>query len=192
MRNRNISVEFSGAFCFAAALYVLLLPMPWLLAGLMAAIFHELCHYGMIRLCGGQVSELRIGAGGAVMETDLLSSGKECLCALAGPVGGVLLVLAGRWIPRIAVCAAAQTVFNLLPLFPLDGGRAIRSLLKIFIPERCALIICHIAELSCIFFVMIMSLRVFLDRWGIWYPMLVVLLLLVRFGKIKIPCKPAR
>lgn len=192
MRNRNISVEFSGSFCLAAAFFILLLPAQWLLAGLAAATFHELCHYGMIRLCGGQVSELRIGGGGAVMVTDPLSSGKECLCALAGPAGGVLLLLAGRWIPRIAVCAAVQSVFNLLPLFPLDGGRAFRCFMEMLFSKRCAMKICEGVEFLCLLLMLILALNVLLTRRGSWCRMIVPLLLLVRVGKIKIPCKPAQ
>lgn len=190
MKRRNLSLELSSSFCIFSAFLILLIPIEWLLAAAAAATIHELCHYGMIRLCGGEVSELHIGGGGAVMEAGLLTRGRECLCALAGPAGGLLLLLGARWIPRIAICAAVQSVYNLLPIFPLDGGRAIRCMLEMLFPEGKVKIICRVVELVC--FLLILALCLILSRRRIWYPIIIPLLLLIHIGKIKIPCKPGR
>ena len=92
----------------------------------MAAAFHELCHILAIRLCGGHVISLTVGAGGMVMETEPMTPGREILCALAGPAGSLLLVLLYSIFPLLAFCGLIQGCFNLLPLYPLDGGRALR------------------------------------------------------------------
>lgn len=121
---RNIRIE--GAACLWWAVLVLVLPLKWLLAALAAALFHELCHYFAIRATGGQVLGIVIGPGGAALETGPMEPGRELICALAGPLGGCLLLLFARIMPLIALCALAQTLYNLLPVYPLDGGRALR------------------------------------------------------------------
>lgn len=114
-----------GVYVLGAVL-LLLLPLKWLLAALAAALIHELFHGLAIHLVGGRLLEVRIGVGGAVMEADLPGSGAECLCALAGPAGSLLLLSLFRVCPEIAVCAGVQGLFNLMPVYPLDGGRALR------------------------------------------------------------------
>ena len=119
-------VRVDVSACLMGAFLLLTLPLNWLLSALAVAAFHELCHGAAILLLGGRIWGVRISAGGAVMETEPLSSGKELVCALAGPAGSLLLVLTFRIFPRVAVCALVQGAFNLLPVFPLDGGRALR------------------------------------------------------------------
>ena len=128
-------VRVDVSACLIGTFLLLTLPLNWLLSALAAAAFHELCHGAAILLLGGRIWGVRIGAGGAVMETEPLSSGKELVCALAGPAGSLLLVLTFRIFPRMAVCALVQAAFNLLPVFPLDGGRALRCALMRFCPK---------------------------------------------------------
>lgn len=136
---RSRGVGISGGFCIALALMLLLLPLPWICAALAAAFFHELCHYLAIRACGHETQSLRLYSFGALMPLPEMSRGRELLCALAGPIGGLCLLPLARWIPRTAICAALQSVYNLLPIYPLDGGRAMRCILSIgFPPPRAA------------------------------------------------------
>lgn len=118
-------IEVSPGFCIFWAFALLILPARMLLAAGTAAVFHELCHWLAIRLCGGEVLSVKIGAGGMVMETCPLPPGRELCCALAGPLGSFLLVFLYPITPLLSFCALVQGCFNLLPLYPLDGGRAL-------------------------------------------------------------------
>ncbi len=128
-------IKISPAFCLLIAMMLLCLPLKWLLGAVLAAAFHELCHITAIYLLGGRVDTFALGQRGAVLDMMPLPPWKELLCALAGPVGGLLLLLFARWIPRVAICAAFQSLFNCLPIYPNDGGRAVRCLLRLILPK---------------------------------------------------------
>ena len=97
----------------------------------MAAIFHEFCHYAAIRLLTGNRSNVRLFSYAAHMNLPEMSCGAEILCSLVGPIGGILLGMLWLWFPRLAMAGVLQSVYNLLPIYPLDGGRVLRCLLKI-------------------------------------------------------------
>ena len=107
-----------------------LVPIPWLCAWCVAVCFHELCHWLSVKLLGGAVYSLTIGMTGANMVCQTLTDGKELISVLAGPLGGFLLALTAKWFPRVALCSWVLSVYNFLPLLPLDGGRALQILLK--------------------------------------------------------------
>ena len=109
--------------CFFLALLLLTVPLKLLAASAVAAGFHELCHIWAVRALGGRVEGAAFTAGGAVLDISGLSSGAEALAAAAGPLGSFLLLLLVRICPALALCAFVQGCFNLLPVYPLDGGR---------------------------------------------------------------------
>ena len=128
----------SGWGCVALALTLLVLPLPWVAAAVLAAAVHELCHYLAIAALGGQVGRIAVGSDGAAMELGCLSPVRELLAAAAGPVGSLSLMLMGRFFPRLALCGLVQGLFNLLPIYPLDGGRILRRALELALPDRAA------------------------------------------------------
>lgn len=141
--------RISGGFLLGLALMMLVLPLPWLLSAVAAAAFHELCHYLAIRVCCGKHSELSLYAAGARMTMPPMSRSREAICALAGPLGGLCLLLFARWIPRVALCAAFQSFFNLMPVYPLDGGRALQSLLSIVCSPPVCRFLCSLVAAIC-------------------------------------------
>ena len=122
---------------FAAALCLLrLLAEPRVFyAFLAAAAAHEAGHVMAIHLVGGRVTGIRLGMCDAKIETRGLGYRQEIFCALAGPGMSVLACLALRSdFPTCAAISLLLGLFNALPVYPLDGGRALRAGLCLFLP----------------------------------------------------------
>lgn len=126
--------------------------MLWLLAlggallFFVSMVLHELAHSLMARYFGIPVRSITLFVLGAVAQTtrETRRPGQEFLMAIAGPVVSILLsglfmvlwFLTGRgttplsllcewlWLANFAV-----GLFNMVPAFPMDGGRVLRSLL---------------------------------------------------------------
>lgn len=172
-----------------AALGLLVLPLRWFLAALIAAAVHELCHIGAVWLCGGRLNGFRMGLDGAVLDAYGLSRKQMLFCSLAGPLGPLLLVPLARYIPCIAVCAAIQSTYNLLPVYPLDGGRALRSFLTMVCPMRIGEKIVRGVEWICLGG--ILCLGIYTSFWlhlGIM-PLMAAIALVAKTKFGKIPCK---
>lgn len=131
-------MRIDGRACWLWALFLLIFPLRWLLAALLAAFVHELCHIVAVYLFGGKILSLEIGPFGAVIEAHGLNLFGECICALAGPAGSFLLVGFGHFLPMSAVCGLMQGAFNLLPVYPLDGGRAVSCIFYRVCPKYAA------------------------------------------------------
>ncbi len=130
MKRLQINPGFAAAMLFAAWLDTEI--ALWLLGGI---LFHELGHWVALKLCRVTVHGVRFQAWGVVMDTEETTYGRELICAMAGPAASLLLGLClMRLWPRGAVISFLLAAINLLPLFPLDGGRALRCLLMLLLP----------------------------------------------------------
>lgn len=186
------SIRIDAAACLWWAALLLTLPLPWLLAAFAAGVFHEFCHYLMILAVGGVVEGIRIRPGGAVMEVAPLTPGRELLCALAGPLGGCVLLYFARWFPLVALCGLVQSVFNLLPIFPLDGGRALRCAVMLLAPRKDPEQLCRVMGWICLMGLLgliLLAAHCFSWGCGVLLPMAV---LVYRFFPGKRPCKTGR
>ena len=72
---------------------------------------------------------------------------KELICTLTGAAAGLSLLLVARWLPRTAVVALGQSVYNLMPIYPLDGGSALQSLLSMSLSPPGVRKVCGIVEM---------------------------------------------
>ena len=180
----------TGAF-FAVAAAVLLMPL-WLFVSLIiAAAFHETCHFLALQFLGVRVYRISIGPFGASMETEPMELWRELLCAFAGPLGSLILIPFFRWIPGIAFCGLIQGTFNMLPIYPMDGGRILKCLLdilKITMGEK----ILKTVELMTVLGIL------FLGLWGKWHwnlgwgGAMIGTVLLLRLIRRNTSCKESR
>ena len=177
------------SFYILLALTVLILPIRWVGAWVVAAFFHELCHYAVLRLFHCKVYSVQVHACGAIMQTEPLRSLVEILSSLAGPLGGFALLLFARHFPAIAICGFFQSFYNLIPLFPLDGGRAVCALTRKIFPNRIAdRIIMIIENAVAIIFLLIGIYGTFLLKLGTM-PLVLSAVLILQNKKRKTTCK---
>ena len=120
----------AGAVLFMAALYFFG-GAAELAALLAAAAVHEAGHAAVICLCGGKIRSLRFTAAGlSMVYSGVISENAELLSILAGPLLGILAALLTlKTAPLFAYISLFLSAYNLLPALPLDGGRALYSLL---------------------------------------------------------------
>ncbi|HKQ87185.1 MAG TPA: site-2 protease family protein [Candidatus Acidoferrales bacterium] len=141
-----------------------------------SVLFHELSHSVVARHYKIPVDSITLFVFGGVsrISRDPDSAGKEFNVAIAGPLSSLFLAgccwLVGKYLPGNQMVTAAAywlaeinailAVFNLVPGFPLDGGRILRGITwgitKNFDKAT------RIATLSGKFFAYLMIL------WGIW------------------------
>ena len=178
MANHKLSV--SVGFYLMLALMLLLMPLRWLFSAIIAAIFHECCHYAAIRLLCRRPATVGLYSYGARMALPEMSRSKELLCAMAGPAGGFLLTALAPLFPRLALCAFVQSAYNLLPVYPLDGGRMFSSILYMVFRPPLAEAILRLTEVSIKCILCLASLYAcFFLRWGI-LPLLIAALICIR------------
>lgn len=180
--------QYHGIAAIYLALVILLFPLTWVAAMGAAALLHELGHWLAVKCCGKRVSTFKIGMTGAIMETEPMEIWQELLCTLAGPLAGLLPLTVMQWMPRVAICGAVQSVFNLLPIYPLDGGRCLVCIARLLsIPEKyCRIfgyaVLCIISFLSIYASLMLpMGLAPVLAAAALWMK-----------AKGKRPCKQGR
>ncbi len=137
--NKKTPVCISPWICVVIAMAFFILPWKWVLAWIIASTVHELFHLAAIKICNGTVWQINIMLSGTVIQTDLLLPWQEALCALAGPAGSAMLLLIARWLPQAALCGCLQCAYNLLPVYPNDGGRFIKAVLERIITQSAAI-----------------------------------------------------
>jgi len=108
-----------------------------LLLVITAAAVHELGHFAALRITGGRILGLRLGVTGlTIIRGQSATYIDEIIVAAAGPLAGGTLAAAAALIARIAHFQSAYrlagmslvfTIFNLLPVPPLDGGRVLHA-----------------------------------------------------------------
>lgn len=165
----NIVVTFG--FYVYIALFLLVLPIHWFCAWVVAVTLHETGHFVAIRLCGAKARRICFHAMKIEIETDALSTRQECICAMAGPAGSLLATMLICRFPLVGFFGALQLMYNLIPVYPSDGGRVIRCVLG-----ECSAIPSVIERVFCVLFWVAALYFTFYLRVGL-FPILAVVLI---------------
>ena len=128
----RIKITVSSGAYLATAAGILMLPLNWLVAWLSAVILHELGHLLALRCCGICVEKIEIGTFGVKITAGPLAPAQEILCAAVGPICSFVLLLFWKSAPILALIGFVQGLFNLIPVYPLDGGRILYAFLRLF------------------------------------------------------------
>ena len=108
---------------------------------------HEISHMALMRQHGVPVFGFLIPPVGGIMVTGYEMDAKAKIPSwLAGPASGLValpMLVAGDWLgsPHVVLMAcvwAAVNWFNLLPIFPLDGGWIVKEILQAWISKKAA------------------------------------------------------
>lgn len=173
-------------------------PVIFITTALFFVLLHEFGHSIVANKLGIPVDEIIMTPiGGLAKMTKLASPTKEFWITVAGPavnfvigtIGMILSLVLGSVLPQILNTALAVVViinlfigiFNLIPAFPMDGGRILRSVLcHWFSYFQATKIAVKTSQFLCIFFVVLGIL------WGSFnLPIIGVLLFMAAAAELK-------
>lgn len=141
----------------ADGVYAGLVSVGLILAIFFCVVLHELGHSLVARRTGVIVRRIVLYPFGGAAQLDRIPErpAQELAIAIAGPlvsaaIAGLLMLARGGWpdleallerpmsagwfVDMLAATNVALAVFNLLPVFPSDGGRILRALLAFVMP----------------------------------------------------------
>ncbi len=130
----------------------------------LCVILHEFGHAMAARFFGIQTPDITLLPIGGVARLQRMPDEpwQELVVAIAGPlvnvvIAGILIPVlglrldaelmeklaspSGAILPKVAVVNVMLVIFNLIPAFPMDGGRVLRSLLAMIMPHSQATLI---------------------------------------------------
>ncbi|MEM8864906.1 MAG: site-2 protease family protein [Planctomycetota bacterium] len=129
----------------------------WAVAMLVSIVIHELGHALLQRYWGGQPRIVLYGFGGlAISDGVRITPWRQVAISLAGPFAGFILA-AGVWLVGQGSFELPPTVnlllqfmllinifwgiFNLLPIYPLDGGQVARELFTLVLKPETGIVV---------------------------------------------------
>ena len=181
----KVKIHIRFGFVFVLAIAIIIFPIKVIFAWLLAAAFHEIGHILSLSIMGKGIENISLGFSGASIQTEPMTYKQEILAAASGPVFGSVLILFSDYIPMISIFAFINTVINLIPLYPMDGGRVLRGLIYIIFKETVARKICNITFYMQ--YVMLLIGGVFVSlKFSTYWILIATIFFMI---KIKLSCK---
>ena len=139
---KGIPVELSIWFF----LLFLFLPIPTVIAVFISILVHELSHAYVADRLGWMVSGVNIDlfSGSAAIDTNIHERDSIPVVA-AGPISNLILavisfslaiVFPNTFLLTMVVVNILLFLFNILPIYPMDGGRLLRDTLYLKLKDR--------------------------------------------------------
>lgn len=125
-----MKLDFTAGSLILAGLAVLLIPLRWVIAFILAVLVHELLHILFLGLFHIPIYAVSFDSRGIQIKTEPPAPLQELICAAAGPAGSICLIVLRNLYPELAMVGLVQGVYNLMPFYPADGGRMAEAFLE--------------------------------------------------------------
>ena len=144
---KTTRIDLGFPFAASAAVILMLDKSETALLIFLCCALHEAGHILLLTLCSAPPDAIILGVFGMRIERGevCLNYRREAVCALAGPAANFIVSLAALPFARVypnalklAALSAGIGVFNLLPVEPMDGAAALKSLLLLKHEEHTA------------------------------------------------------
>ena len=189
MRNHKIHysfVAFNLLLCIPAITFV---SAQWLFAWILATTIHEFGHLIMLQICGIRIFSIRLGVIGTEIVSESMTPQVEAVCAIAGPVAGLSTIFLRNIWPHIALIGMIQSLYNLIPVGPLDGGRFLNCILQCVWSSKIVSMVT--TAINCMVIILFLAAGMWLTiqyRLGVWPILFPVLPILLTIWKNSLHC----
>lgn len=151
---------------------------------MMFALIHELGHLLAGVTLGLKAKSINIMPFGISINFEDYSNKyliKKLIIALAGPITNLIIVILGNyneWDEEIIYANMLIGLFNLIPLYPLDGGRILKYVIQLTTSNKDAeivtyklsnILIVFITVISCLGFVWLQNIGILLILGYLWF-----------------------
>jgi len=154
-----VKIKIHPLFMIAGLLSALFGGLPLFVICALTALLHECGHVFCAARMGYECTQISLMPYGAAATCDIedISPADEARLALAGPLVNLALcvAVAGLWwfypqtyayTDTVFYANAAMLLLNLLPAYPLDGGRVVKCLICRGLPKKAVNIALRIAN----------------------------------------------